>query len=346
MSKVFENNTLTALKGVRVGNSTHADTLTGCTVVVFDKPMPVAYKGYGGAIGSFNTESLRNGSTFFRRNALFIAGGSYTGLMSSAPIMQRLIDDKNGAKSNCIINPAVCGAIIFDLGTRVGQYNPEFGAEAYDNLSTKPVDSGNKGAGTGATVGKFQWIDGGKYSGSMKSGIGNSRIDLGNGIIVTAMSVVNAMGNIVLPDGKVLAGNRSDDGGYIKYEDRSQMLTNTETNTTITVVGINVDLKTRENYERVAHIATHGQVRAIHPVNLSQDGDSLFVFSNEEINKPLNKLQKYFSETEDGYHVVVDVIGEAASRAVQESIYDACRSAETISHKIGFKGIIPSCVDY
>jgi L-aminopeptidase/D-esterase-like protein len=50
----MENKTLTALSGVKVGHSTHIDKLTGCTVILFDKPYSVAYKAYGGAIGSFN----------------------------------------------------------------------------------------------------------------------------------------------------------------------------------------------------------------------------------------------------------------------------------------------------
>lgn len=57
------NNTLTALNGVKVGHSTHLDKLTGCTVVMFDKPLPVAYKAYGGAVGAFNTESLKTDKT-------------------------------------------------------------------------------------------------------------------------------------------------------------------------------------------------------------------------------------------------------------------------------------------
>ena len=77
----MDNTTLTSLTGVKVGHSTHLDKLTGCTVILFDKPYPVAYKAYGGAPGTFNTDLLRNGMSFYRRQGLFIAGGSLTGLM-------------------------------------------------------------------------------------------------------------------------------------------------------------------------------------------------------------------------------------------------------------------------
>ena len=53
------NNTLTALKGVKVGHSTHKDKLTGCTAILFEDFYPVAYKSYGGAAGTFSTENLR-----------------------------------------------------------------------------------------------------------------------------------------------------------------------------------------------------------------------------------------------------------------------------------------------
>ena len=81
------NKTLTALNGVRVGHSTHLDKLTGCTVILFDKPCSVAFKAYVGGVGSFNTEGLKSGKTDNKENGIFIAGGSNTGLMSSAEIM-------------------------------------------------------------------------------------------------------------------------------------------------------------------------------------------------------------------------------------------------------------------
>jgi len=56
----MKNNTLTALKGVRVGHATHLDKLTGCTAIIFDKSYPAAYQGYGGDIGSFHHNLLAN----------------------------------------------------------------------------------------------------------------------------------------------------------------------------------------------------------------------------------------------------------------------------------------------
>lgn len=338
------NNTLTALKGVKVGHSTHLDKLTGCTAIIFDKEYPAAYQGYGGDIGSFHTDSLRVGTTR-TRHGFFIAGGSLGGLMSASEIMQGMIDDGVGSKDAAIINPNISGAIVFDQGTRIAQYDPKYGREAYDNATTDPVAAGNVGAGTGTVVGKFQWLEKGTKSGGMKTGVGNARVDLGNGIIVCALTVLNAVGNVVLPDGTLLAGNRDENKKFKDFDDTINFITKDSSNTTITVVGTNVDLGPRENYERLAHFATHGHVRAIHPVHTSQDGDTVFVFSTQEITAPFNELGQYFqSPGESGF--TVDVIGHAAAKAVQESIYDACRQAESVDFEGAYKGVFPSARDY
>lgn len=341
------NNTLTALSGVQVGHATHSDKLTGCTFVLFDENYPTAYRSYGGGAGTFNTDCLRVGKTDYAQRGLFIAGGSLTGLMSASEIMQAMIEDGVGDNdASHLVNPGISGAIVFDQGTRVAPYDPKYGREAYDNLNRDPVQNGNVGAGTGTAVGKFQWLEQGTKSGGMKAGVGSARIDLGNGIMVCALSVVNALGNIVLPDGSILAGNRDVDEPFKSYEDLSDFVTQDTSNTTITIVGINVDLVSQDHYDTLAHHATLGQARAIHPVNLSQDGDTVFVFSNKEIKKPLNEKGKLFSSTADNLHFVVDILGHAAARAVQESIYSACREADSILFESAYNGVFPSCKDY
>ncbi len=339
------NQTLTALKGVKVGHSTHLDKLTGCTFVLFDGFFPTAYKAYGGAPGTFNTDIIQNGKTFYHKEGLFIAGGSLTGLMSASEIMQAMIDNGIGSKDARIINPSISGAIVFDLGTHIDQYDPKYGREAFDNLSSDAVKGGNVGAGTGTAVGKFQYVEKGVKNGGMKAGVGSARVDVGGGAIVCALSVVNALGNVVRPDGSILAGNRDENMKFKKFENTTDFVTANQTNTTISIVGMNVDLKTRENYERVAHVASHGQVRAINPVHTSIDGDTVFVFSNEELKTFMNPMGKYF-ETPDWPYFSIDLIGQAAAKAVQESIYDACEQAETVKFKDGYKGVIPSCKDY
>lgn len=340
------NNTLTALKGVRVGHSTHLDKLTGCTVVLFDNPYPLAYKSYGGAPGTFNTDGLQNGKSFFYGHGVFVAGGSLTGLMAGAEIMKALIEKKVGWKTHEIINPNITGAIVYDLGTYLEQFDPIYGREAVENVSYDPVQNGNVGAGTGTKAGGFSYTKDGERL-SMKTGVGSSLITLKDGIKIAALSVVNCNGNVVLPNGKILAGNRHDSNEFPfrTFEGVSNFLVRDEQNTTITVVGINLDLKNRENYEQIAHIASHGQIRAINPVNQSVDGDTVFVFSTEEIKDFLSPLGKTIANGE-WPKLAVDIIGQAAAKAVQESIYDACYSCETIQFEGAYKGIVPSANDH
>lgn len=343
------NNTLTALNGVRVGHSTNINKLTGCTAILFDRPFMVSYKSYGGAVGAFNTESLKSGSTNYMTNGIFVAGGSNTGMITAAELIDCLRKDGFGSRSGAdqsICNPSVTGAIVYDLGMQVAPFEAGHGVEAYKNATKDPVVGGNVGAGTGTSVGKFRWIQGGTKSGAMKAGVGSARVDMGNGIIVCALSVVNAIGNVVLPNGEILAGNRDERTKFKPYEDLIDFVTNSSSNTTITIVGINVDLGTKENYERLAHFASHGQVRAINPVHTSQDGDTVFVFSTAELKNPLNGYAKYFIETESDIHFQIDLIGNAAAKAVQESIYDACRQAESINMESAYMGVVPSCKDY
>ncbi len=339
------NNTLTALTGVKVGHATDAENLTGCTVILFDKKYPVVSKSYGGAPGTFNTDISTNGKSFDERNAIFIAGGSLTGLMSASDIMKGMIEKHIGDKDHKIINPNITGAIVFDLGVRVAQYDPSLGRKALDNVSSEPVKRGNVGAGTGTSVGKFQFLENGTKIPAIKAGVGCALINVGNGVIVTALSVVNALGNVVNPDGTILAGNRDTEKKFKTFDETSRFVTKDLMNTTISVVGVNIDLKTRENYEIVANIASHGQIRAINPVNTSIDGDTVFVFSTEENDRLLNDYGKYF-KTSSWPLFDVDVVGQAAAKAVQESIYDAVFQAESISFEGAYNGIIPSVKDY
>ncbi|QQS22031.1 P1 family peptidase [Candidatus Saccharibacteria bacterium] len=345
----MDNKTLTALNGVRVGHATHLDKLTGCTVILFDKPYQVAYKAYGGAVGAYGTEAVRAEKTNYGQDGIFIAGGSNTGLMSASEIMECLRRDQKGSRSGKdkqIFNPSITGAIVYDQGMNVALYDPVYGREAYENAGKDPVLSGNVGAGTGTSVGKFRWVENGTKTGAMKAGVGSARVDLGNGIIVVALSVVNALGNVIAPNGEVIAGNRDENTRFKPYEDLIEVVTGDISNTTISVVGINIDLGSKLHLEKVAHLASHGQVRAINPVHTSSDGDTVFVFSTGELKNPFNGKLQYFQETDDSLYTQADIIGHAAARAVQESIYDACRSAETVQFEQAYKGVIPAAKDY
>lgn len=340
------NNTLTALKGVKVGHSTHTDRLTGCTVVLFDSLYKVAYKSYGGAAETFNTESLREGRPWSLRRGLFISGGSLPGLGAASEIMDFMTKNGMGEKYGNNTIPSISGAAIYDLGVQMAQYDPKYGREAAGNANTAPVEGGNAGAGTGASVGKFSYtVD--NLALAMKSGVGSARFDFSNGVTVCAMSVVNALGNIILPSGAILAGNRNDRPSpkFRTFESLTSWISASPQNTTISVVGTNVDLGDYSNYEAVAHMASQGQTRAISPVNTSLDGDTVFVFSTRETKYILSPFGTDVADALGWHSLHVDALGQAAANVVQESIYDACRQAETVSYDKAFEKRIPSLRD-
>jgi len=339
------NNTLTALKGVKVGHATYLDKLTGCTVILFDKDYPVAYVANGGTPRVYDATTLEPGKSFYRKHALYISDGAHLGLETGAYIAKALREQNIGYKMGENIIPSISGACVQSLGVYASKINPEFGAEAVKNVSDAPVQSGNVGAGTGTSVGKFSFNPG-DVSMAMKAGVGSAKIELGGGAIITALSVVNALGNVVGPDGKIIAGNRHDKDTptFRTFEGMGDFLTE-KSNTTISVVGINIKLKSQEDLRRIAEIAAHGQIRAIDPVNTSLDGDTVFVFSTEEIDLPLSSIGKAI-ENGDWYKVSVDIIAQTAAKAIQESIYDACRQAETIKLAGAYKGVVPSAKDH
>ena len=335
------NNTLTALKGVSVGHSSNAEKLQGCTAVVFDKPYSTAYKSNGGTARTYDSGILDDGKSYNLKHALFISDGAHAGLETSVDVIKALRERK-------IANPSITGACVQSLGLKIASFDPKMGYDAVNNVSTNEVINGNVGVGTGTSVGKFSWTNNGKCL-AMKSGIGSARIDLGNGAMVCALTVVNALGNIVNYDGSILAGNRNDlpTPKFRSFEGFSNFLTEKDTNTTISIVGTNINILNQEDLRRVAEIATHGQVRAVNPINTSLDGDTVFAFTTREMDLPLSQLGKDIgNQNGDWWKLTVDIIGQAAAKVVQESIYDACNQAETIKMNIGYKGIIPSTRDY
>ena len=339
------NTTLTALKGVKVGHSTDLEKLTGCTVVVFDNPYPVAYKATGGTPRVYDSKILDEGKSFFRKHAIYISDGAHAGLETAAFISKALRKKKIGYQIGKNLIPSITGACVQSLGLYINEFNPECGYEAVQDSSNTQVKAGNVGAGTGTSVGKFSWTESGLCL-AMKTGVGSARIDLGHGLIVSALTVVNALGNIIDMQGGILAGNRHDNEEFRfrTFEGFADFLLENSSNTTISIVGTNAKLKNQEDLRKIAEIATHGQIRAINPLNTSLDGDTVFVFSTEEQDLHLSSIGKTIAKG-DWYKIGIDILAQTAAKAVQESIYDACYQAETIKFESAYKGIIPSVKD-
>jgi L-aminopeptidase/D-esterase-like protein len=175
--------------------------------------------------------------------------------------------------------PIVPAAILMDLGLggrpdiRPG---PDCGYRAAAAATDGAVAEGNVGAGAGATVGKL-----GDPRRPMKAGIGTSALARPDGLIVSALVAVNAVGDIVDPaTGSVVAGARTADGRG--FADARRLLRSGATftarpgeNTTLGVVATNATL-TKAQARKVAQMAHDGLARTIYPIHTPADGDTIF----------------------------------------------------------------------
>ena len=173
--------------------------------------------------------------------------------------------------------PIVPAAIIFDLFIGDGSVRPDadMGYRACLDASDGPVPEGSVGAGAGATVGKFF----GPYH-AVKAGQGSAACRSGN-LVVAALIVVNAFGDVYDRKGKLLAGPRNPETGHME-KTVELLLTGSGTgrpgNTTLGVVATNAALS-REALQKVAQMAHDGLARTINPVHTMWDGDTVFALS-------------------------------------------------------------------
>jgi L-aminopeptidase/D-esterase-like protein len=112
----------------------------------------------------------------------------------------------------------------------------------------------------------------------MKGGFGLSTIER-SGVVVTAAAVVNAVGDILDETGKIIAGARREDGGWLAETDPYRTMSRKDpvlrTNTTLVAVLTDAAL-TKVDVHRVAQRAHDGMARSVRPVHTSYDGDATF----------------------------------------------------------------------
>jgi L-aminopeptidase/D-esterase-like protein len=311
------NRTLTAVPGIKVGHVTLAERPTGCTVILTEAGAVAGVDVRGAAPGTRETDLLNPVNSIQQVHAIVLAGGSAFGLDAASGVM-RYLDEKNvGFKLGVINVPIVPAAILMDLaigGNPKVRPTADCGYRAAQTASAEPVDEGNVGAGAGATVGKTAGANR-----AMKGGLGSSSITLPDGLIVSALIAVNALGDVIDPStGKVVAGVRTEDGTGLadaRVLLRSGALQQSRIggNTTIGVIATNATL-TKAQATKVAQMSHDGLARAISPAHTSADGDTLFALATGAR-----------SGTAD-----VGRIGELAAEVVADAVVRAVREATSI----------------
>ena len=274
---------ITDVPGITVGHWTNLEAATGCTAVIATAGVVPGVSVRGGAPGTIETDLTQPGNLINRVHGILLSGGSAFGLAAQTGVVQWCEENGIGVEFGGHRIPIVPGAIIFDLGIGNGRVRPDAAAGYAAAAAAKggPVEQGTVGAGTGATVAKL-----GGIGGAIKSGVGTASETLAGGIIVAALVVVNAVGEVLdSRTGALVAGPQSEDGGVIDVMERLRTFgapATTGQNTTIGVVATNAALD-KEQTNRLAAVAHNGLARSIRPVHTLADGDTLFALATGEV---------------------------------------------------------------
>lgn len=286
---------ITDVPGIAVGHAQDFKAATGCTVIICPPGTIGGVDIRGSAAGTRQVDSLHSFHAVDEVHAVLLSGGSAFGLDAASGVMEYLEEKNIGYQTSVAKVPIVPTAIIYDLGLGDGRVRPnkEMAYRACLASHSEKVAEGSVGVGTGASVGKLLGI-----SLATKGGVGTSSVFMPEGIVVGALVVVNAFGDVIDPqNGQILAGAR-DPHHPRRFINSSKMIKEGTKfprggtafqNTTLGVVATNVRLTKRQAI-KVAQMAQSGLVRTISPIHSTVDGDLIFALSCGELRADVNAL--------------------------------------------------------
>ncbi|WP_107118620.1 P1 family peptidase [Streptomyces cellostaticus] len=319
---------LTDVAGVRVGHASRSGDgwLTGTTVVLAPEGgAVVAVDVRGGGPGTKETDALDPRNVVQKVDAVVLTGGSAYGLDAASGVMAWLEEQGRGVPVGADpahVVPVVPAACVFDLG-RGGTFRARpdaaMGRAAVEAAAASTpgaaVPEGSVGAGTGAVAGQ------------LKGGVGSASTVLDSGITVAALVVVNAAGAVTDPETGVLYGELFQ--GRVRYpEERVHEAARRRLaevaaqngppplNTTLAVVATDADL-TKAQAQKMAGTAHDGIARAVRPVHLMHDGDTVFALATG--TRPLDS----------GHPLALNDVLAAAADLVMRAIVRGVRAAES-----------------
>lgn len=305
------------LDRIKIGHFTDVQNGTGCTVLVPPVGNICAACAFGAAPGTREFALLQPDKKIQEIHALVLTGGSAFGLNAAHGVMEQLAKEKIGFKTNYGYVPIVPAAVIFDkvIGNPAAFPTSQQGTQAYLAASFNNDQQGNVGAGTGATVGKWAGIES-----SMKAGLGMAEVNFDDARVL-AVTVLNAVGDVLDDRGQILAGAIDDQGQFLASSAKSIRWHSPKVgmgeNTILTAIFTNFNFsKTQLHYlAQRAHLAI---ARRIEPSHTSFDGDVSFVCSVPEIEGSL------------------DLAASLIMAAVEQSIENSVKTCKSLH---GFKAI-------
>ena len=307
--------TFTDIRGIAVGHHTDHQALTGCTVVLTPQGAVAGVDVRGCAPGTRETDCLQPGNLVQQAHAILLTGGSAFGLDAATGVMRWLEERQHGFQVASVHVPIVPSAVIFDLAVGNPRVRPtaDHGYQACQAATDQPVQHGNVGAGTGATVGKVFGLPL-----CMRGGIGSAAMRV-NGVTVGALVVCNALGDVTDPStGQVVAGARAHADSLellhihqAHLAGRSGVSLTAGQNTTIGVIATDAKL-TPLQVTRLAQIGHDGLARTIRPVHTPYDGDTLFALSTGATDQTLDTMLLH--------SLVTEVVAQAVLCAVRSAV--------------------------
>lgn len=321
---------ITDVDGIEVGHATHAGRPTGCTVVLCGDGAVGGVAVRGGSPGTRETDLLRPENTVDRVHAVLLAGGSAFGLDAASGVVRWLETQGRGLRVGAVRVPIVPAAVLFDLALGDARIRPDAdtGFAACLAASAALPAQGNAGAGQGATIGKAFGM-----AHAMKGGIGTASLQAG-GFRVGALVAVNAVGDVIDAQGRVIAGARDIDGRLGRSTTARLLAGETAavpigTATTIGVVATDAQLD-KARATQLASLAHAGIARAVDPLT-ERDGDTLFTLGTGA------------RAADDG---ALTLLGAMAAEAVARAIRNAVRAATAVELGSGAQALrLPAARD-
>ena len=270
-------------EGFVIGHWTDREGATGCSVVI----PPAGSRGgvdvRGGGPGTRETDVIGPLAGTSEVTAVLLTGGSAFGLAAADGVTRWLEENGRGYQTPAGLVPIVPAAVVYDLaeGDPRARPGPDAGYAACASAAAGLPERGRVGAGTGTAVGKIRGRDRSK-----PAGIGYAAARSGSGETVAALAVVNAFGDVIGEDGRVLAGPRGEEGEALSTAEVIAAMKGPpdwakleERNTTLVCVMTDAALD-KAACTRVARMASGGVARAVDPVHSDVDGDVVFCLSS------------------------------------------------------------------
>ncbi|WP_103501876.1 MULTISPECIES: P1 family peptidase [Streptomyces] len=319
---------LTDVSGLLVGHAERVGdgALTGVTVVLAPAGgVMAAVDVRGGGPGTRETDALDPRNLVGRADAVVLAGGSAFGLAAADGVMAWLEERHRGFRVGpdpAQVVPVVPSAVLFDLG-RGGDWSARpdqlLGRAAVEAASAE-VPVGNRGAGAGAVAG------------GLKGGVGTASVRLSSGATVAALAAVNAAGSVFDPETGSLYGDpswsppaRVRAGAARRLAEaqresgrRAPQSLSPPLNTTLAVVATDAVL-THGQTQKLAGTAHDGLARAVRPVHLLTDGDTVFSLATGERELPTGEMPA----------LAVNEVLAAGAEVLTRAVVSAVLSAES-----------------